>query len=168
VPEAKDWTTDQVPEAHCWKEVPPTQFQRPSGVQAEPAVMAPVVPEDEDDAGEDDGLAAGAAEVATVGAMVEVAMVVGAAALLTGIVAKTPGAFDVVAAFPAVAVAVAPDPDPEEASPQPTGALRFACLPGWSTEDPGFGKRISTPSVVPQESAPIFLMLAVNMFGKAL
>jgi len=87
VPVAKDWTTDQVPEAHCWNEVPPMQFQRPSGEQAEPAVIAPVAPEDA--AGEADALAAGAAEVAAAG-WIEVAMVVGIALLAATVVTKTP------------------------------------------------------------------------------
>ena len=89
MPAARDWTTDQVPEAHCWNEVPPMQFQRPSGEQAEPAVIAPVAPEDA--AGEADALATGAAEEATAAAVVEVAIVVATAALLdTAVVAKTP------------------------------------------------------------------------------
>jgi len=98
VPAAKDWTADQVPEPHCWNEVPPMQFQRPSGVQAEPAVIAPAAPED--DAGEADALAAGAAEVAATGAAevaadvatTDVAMVVAAGLLAAAVVAKTPGA----------------------------------------------------------------------------
>ena len=106
VPAAKDWTADQVPEPHCWNEVPPMQFQRPSGVQAEPAVIAPAAPED--DAGEADALAAGAAEVAATGvaevaatgaaevtadvATTDVAMVVAAGLLAAAVVAKTPGA----------------------------------------------------------------------------
>jgi len=47
VPAASSCTTDQVPLAHCWKEVPPTQFHSPSVVQAVPAAMAepdPLVP----------------------------------------------------------------------------------------------------------------------------
>ena len=36
---------DQAPEAHCWKEVPPTQFHSPSVVQAVPAAMAEPPPE---------------------------------------------------------------------------------------------------------------------------
>jgi hypothetical protein len=110
VPAAKDWTTDQVPEAHCWNEVPPTQFQRPSGVQAEPAVIAPDVPEDA--VGEADALATGAAEVAAAGALVEVAMVVATALLAAAVVAKTPGALAVDVMAGAADVAVAPE-DPE-------------------------------------------------------
>ena len=109
MPAAKDWTTDQVPEAHCWNEVPPMQFQSPSGVQAEPAVIAPVPLGDA--AGEVDGLAAGVAEVAATDAT-EVARVVATAALLAGaVVAKTPpgAVVDVLAAGAAVAV----DPDPD-------------------------------------------------------
>lgn len=75
------------------------QFQRPSGVQAEPAVIAPVAPEDDD--GEADALATGAAEVADV-AITEVAIVVATALLAGAVVAKTPGA-------PAVDVAGAAD-----------------------------------------------------------
>ncbi len=89
MPAANDWTADQVPEAHCWKEVPPMQFQRPSGEQAEPAVIAPVAPPG-DAAGEADALAAGAAEVAATGATVEVAIVVGTTLLAAAVVAKTP------------------------------------------------------------------------------
>jgi len=47
VPAASCCTTDQVPLAHCWKEVPPIQFHIPSVVQAVPAAMAepdPLVP----------------------------------------------------------------------------------------------------------------------------
>lgn len=90
MPAANDSTTDQVPEAHCWKEVPPMQFQRPSGEQAEPAVIVPVAPEDA--VGEADALATGAAEVAATDAWIEVAIVVGmvTALLAAAVVAKTP------------------------------------------------------------------------------
>jgi len=67
-------------------------------------------------------------------------------------------------------VAVAPE-DPEAwetAAPQPTGGPKFAWRPGLSMDDPGFGKRISMPSVVLQLSDPIFRILAVNILGKAL
>jgi hypothetical protein len=43
VPAASGITTDQVPLAHCWYEVPPTQLNIPSDVHAVPAVTA--VPE---------------------------------------------------------------------------------------------------------------------------
>ena len=43
VPAASSCTTDQAPLAHCWNDVPPIQFQSPSGVQAEPGVSSPVV-----------------------------------------------------------------------------------------------------------------------------
>lgn len=108
VPAAKDWTTDQVPEAHCWNEVPSTQFQRPSGEQAEPACMAPDAPED--DSGEGDALAAGDVGV-DAGAIVEVAKVVVAAVLLLWMVANTPpeaDGVDILVAAPATGVV--PDP----------------------------------------------------------
>ena len=47
VPAATDWTTDQLPLAHCWKEFPPMQFHIPSVVQApvsaEPEPVVPVL-----------------------------------------------------------------------------------------------------------------------------
>lgn len=67
VPAASCWTTDHVPLAHCWKEVPPMQFHSPSVVQAEPAVIAvpdPVVPVL---AGADDETGAGALDATGVG-----------------------------------------------------------------------------------------------------
>ncbi len=50
MPAASAMTGDQKPLPHCWKEVPPTQFHRPSGLQTLPGVWAPleepvVVPE---------------------------------------------------------------------------------------------------------------------------
>lgn len=102
------------------------QFQRPSGVQAEPAVIAPDAPEG--DAGEADALAAGATEVAADVAMTEVAMVVATALLAGAVVAKTPGALPVDVVAGAADVAAAPE-DPEAgetAAPQPTGAPKFA------------------------------------------
>ena len=87
------------------------QFQRPSGVQAVPAVIAPAAPGD--DAGEVDALAAGAAEVAATDAaevaadvaMTEVAMVVATWLLAAAVVAKTPGASVLVGAAGDVAAA---------------------------------------------------------------
>ena len=38
VPVASEFTTDQVPLAHCWKVYEVMQFQRPSVGQAEPGV----------------------------------------------------------------------------------------------------------------------------------
>jgi hypothetical protein len=67
VPAASCWTTDHVPLAHCWNEVPPIQFHCPSVVQAEPAVIAepePVVPVL---AGADEETGAGAPEATGVG-----------------------------------------------------------------------------------------------------
>jgi hypothetical protein len=45
VPAATDWTTDHVPLAHCWKEVPPMQLNMPSLVHA--PVRAPELEEEE-------------------------------------------------------------------------------------------------------------------------
>lgn len=42
MPAASAMTGDQIPLPHCWKEDPPTQFHRPSGLQALPAVWAPL------------------------------------------------------------------------------------------------------------------------------
>jgi glucose/arabinose dehydrogenase len=76
--------TDQVPLAHRWKEVPATQFQAPSSVQAVPGVMAPEEPELEvpvpagvEAAVVADGLAEGttAAEVAAAAGVVAAAAV---------------------------------------------------------------------------------------------
>jgi hypothetical protein len=41
VPSASGITTDQVPLAHCWNELPPTQFHIPSVVQEVPAATEP-------------------------------------------------------------------------------------------------------------------------------
>jgi len=120
VPAANCWTTDHVPEPHCWKEFPPTQFQRPSGEHWEPGVVLP------DDA-TGDALAAGAADAfegeaaAGVGdeaaGVVAAAVVAAAVGLLAATVAKTPaeaaGAEDWAAG--AVGLAV----DPPEAAPHP-------------------------------------------------
>ena len=74
VPGATAMTTDQVPEAHRWKDVPPLwQFQYPSGLQAVPGVMAPVTP-----------------PVATGGAVDVVLRVVDLRVVDTGTVTKTP------------------------------------------------------------------------------
>jgi len=40
MPEAICWTTDQLPLAHCWKEVPPIQFHMPSVGQG-PVIAEP-------------------------------------------------------------------------------------------------------------------------------
>lgn len=176
VPAASCMTTDQVPLAHCWYEVPPMQFHSPSVVQAVPAAMAepaPVVPVlpvlaavDEDATGVE-ALALETADATGVEEATGAEVALDAPAD-DATVAKTPPvatgdeeattaaevaleaaavvALDA-AAEVAPAVAVAP---PETALPQPVpvGVARAAevAVPSCSTESPGFGKRRSVES----------------------
>lgn len=121
VPAAKDWTTDQVPEPHCWNDVPSTQFQRPSGEQAEPgavlpdgvtvegAVLATGITEDTTAAGASEVLAAGGDEGAAVAA----------GALLMGTVAKTPAETAGAEGWAAGGAAGGVVGDPPEGAPHP-------------------------------------------------
>lgn len=167
------------------------QFHSPSVVQAVPAVMAepvPVVPVlpvlaavDEDATGVE-AMALEATEATGVEEAAGAEVAWEAAPEDAGTVAKTPpvAAGDEEAATAAEVVAfeaaadVAEDPEPavadappETAAPQPVpvGVARAVevAVPSCSTESPGFGKRRSVESCVPQP----LLMLATNMSGRA-
>jgi hypothetical protein len=94
VPAASGITTDQVPLAHCWYEVPPTQLNIPSDVHAVPAVTAvpePLVPVLAAGAADvADGVAPEAAAVEATWAETTEAVVVPAAGAVVGTVWKTP------------------------------------------------------------------------------
>jgi hypothetical protein len=96
VPAASGITTDQVPLPHCWYEVPLTQLNRPSEVQAVPAGFA--VPEPEFVlAGAVAAAAAGEVVVAASDGEVEVVAGTGTTiAVLTLVAANTPASVVVV------------------------------------------------------------------------
>lgn len=153
VPAATDWTADQVPLAHCWKEVPLMQLKSPAVVQAVPGVMAdddPVPVGAAADAVAATDVAGTKVTVTEAGNVVEAARVEAA----TGMVTKTPPADVKVVAVPMATVEVAAAAEVEAAAvvppvattlaahPAPVGAARAeeAVDPPRSTrESPGLG-----------------------------
>lgn len=170
VPAATGMIADQVPLAHCWKEVPPMQFHSPSLVQGLPAVWAPtvpVVPVLAGGAAEATDEAAGADPFDAAGAAEGAAVADGDASLAAEeTVAKTPPGTaageeeaGAVADVTAGATDVALDGDeppavgdaPATLLPQapPLGATGvMVAKPSCSTESPGAGKARSAESTV--------------------
>jgi hypothetical protein len=115
-------------------------------------------------AAEDAGAGAGAAADVGTAAGALVGAAVGDAGLPGATVTKTPP--------PLAGAVLAGDAGAgtgAAAAPQfPASPPKCDAAPGLSMEDPGCGNWMSKPSRVPQASLPMFLIFAVNIFGRAL
>jgi hypothetical protein len=176
VPEAICVAADHWPLAQRWKEVPAMQFHCPSSLQAPLKVLELplelVLLEDEEATG-----AASVDDVAvseTVGVLVSAGAeeVVAAAAAEEVSVGALLAAADDSVPEEELELELEESDEPEAVSPEPAkvavpvqaaepSAARLAGSPSYSTTSPGWGKRMSTPSLVVQP-----LMLATNIGGK--